>query len=60
MIVALMIGRAGSQGFPDKNLMKILGKRLCEYPIIAKAKLNKFCINNCPNIKKFTKKYDSF
>ena len=38
MIVALMIGRAGSHGFPDKNLIKILGKHLCEYPIIAAKK----------------------
>ena len=62
MIVALMIGRAGSQGFPDKNLMKILGKRLCEYPIIAAKRTKEieqiFVSTDCPNIKKFTKKYN--
>jgi len=62
MIVALMIGRAGSQGFPDKNLIKILGKRLCEYPIIAAKRTKEieqiFVSTDCPKIKKFTKKYN--
>ena len=61
MIVALMIGRAGSQGLPDKNLTKIFGKRLCEYPIIAAKGTKKieqiFVSTDCPKIKKFTKKY---
>ena len=35
MIVALMIGRAGSKGFPGKNTKKILNHALCEYPLIA-------------------------
>jgi CMP-N-acetylneuraminic acid synthetase len=35
MICALMIGRAGSTGFPNKNIKKVLGRRLCEYPLIA-------------------------
>ena len=35
MIVALMIGRAGSRGFPGKNTKKILGKHLCEFPLLA-------------------------
>ena len=33
-----MIGRAGSKGFPNKNIKLINGKRLCEYPIIASKK----------------------
>tara|TARA_A100001015_G_scaffold297880_1_gene379911 strand:+ start:115 stop:852 length:738 start_codon:yes stop_codon:yes gene_type:complete len=41
MIVALMIGRAGSKGFPGKNTKKVLGKHLCEYPILA-CKKSKF------------------
>tara|TARA_A100001011_G_C14065863_1_gene738146 strand:- start:111 stop:875 length:765 start_codon:yes stop_codon:yes gene_type:complete len=62
MIVALMIGRAGSHGFPDKNLIKILGKHLCEYPIIAAKKTKMidqiFVSTDCSNIKKITNKYN--
>ena len=35
MICALMIGRAGSTGFPGKNVSKVLGRPLCAYPLIA-------------------------
>ena len=35
MIAALMIGRAGSTGFPGKNLYPILGRPLAEYPLLA-------------------------
>ena len=56
-----MIGRAGSTGFPKKNIKKVLGKRLFEYPLIA-------CINSkyvdkifvstdCPVITRVSKKY---
>lgn len=61
MICALMIGRKGSKGFPNKNIKKVFNKRICEYPIIA-AKKSKlvdeiFVSTDCPNIKKYTKKY---
>ena len=61
MICALMIGRAGSAGFPKKNITKILGKRLCEYPLIA-AKKSKyideiFVSTDCSTIKSVSKKY---
>ena len=61
MICALMIGRAGSKGFPKKNITKILGKRLCEYPLIA-AKKSKyidkiFVSTDCPTIKSVSRKY---
>ena len=63
MIIALMIGRAGSQGFPGKNTKKILGKSLCEFPLIAckKSKYIKkiFVSTDCPLIKKISKKYDA-
>ena len=62
MIVALMIGRAGSVGYPKKNLIKILGKSLCEYPIIAARKTKEikkiYVSTDCPEIKKKTKKYN--
>ena len=61
MICALMIGRAGSQSFPGKNLTKVLGRPLCEYPLIA-AKKSKyvdklFVSTDCSKISKIGKKY---
>lgn len=35
MICALMIGRAGSTGFPGKNVYPVLGRPLCAYPLMA-------------------------
>ena len=35
MIVALLLGRKGSIGFPGKNLYPVLGRPLMEYPLIA-------------------------
>lgn len=35
MICALMIGRAGSVGFPGKNTANVLGRPLCSYPLMA-------------------------
>ena len=40
MIVALMMGRAGSRGFPGKNIKKVLGKHLFEYPLLLPKILN--------------------
>ena len=34
MIPALLIGRKGSVGFPGKNKVALLGKKLAEYPIM--------------------------
>ena len=61
MICALMMGRAGSRGFPGKNLKKVLGRRLCEYPLIA-CKNSKyvdkiFVSTDCPIISRESKKY---
>ena len=62
MNVALMIGRKGSSGFPNKNILKIFGKHLCEYPIIAAKKTKEidrvFISTDCPKIKKICKKYN--
>ena len=56
MILAIMIGRKGSKGFPNKNIKKIFEKSVCEYPIIAakkSKKINKiFVSTDCDNIKK--------
>jgi hypothetical protein len=35
VIAALMIGRAGSTGFPGKNIYPILGRPLAAYPLLA-------------------------
>ncbi len=35
MIIAILIGRANSKGYPNKNLKKIKKKHLFEYPILA-------------------------
>ena len=61
MIVALMMGRAGSRGFPGKNIKKVLGRHLFEYPLIA-SKNSKyvdkiFVSTDCPIISRVSKKY---
>ena len=35
MVIALMLGRKGSQGFPGKNTFPILGRPMMIYPLIA-------------------------
>lgn len=35
MIPALLIGRGGSTGLPGKNTMKLVGRPLMEYPVLA-------------------------
>jgi CMP-2-keto-3-deoxyoctulosonic acid synthetase len=35
MIVAILIGREGSTGFPGKNVMDVLGKPLVAWPLEA-------------------------
>ena len=61
MICALMMGRAGSKGFPGKNLRRTLGRRLFEYPLIAcknSKYVNKiFVSTDCPVITRVSKKY---
>lgn len=61
MIIALMMGRAGSKGFKNKNLIKINQKKLFEYPLTA-AKNSKlideiYITTDCPEIKRISKTY---
>lgn len=60
-IYAVMIGRAGSSGFPGKNILKINDKHLFEYPLIAAKKVNQidkiYISTDCNVIKKKSKKY---
>ena len=56
-----MMGRAGSKGFPGKNLRKVLGRCLFEYPLVA-CKNSKyidkiFVSTDCPVITRVSKKY---
>ena len=58
-----MIGRAGSKGFPNKNLKSLNGKKICEYPLIAARKSKNvskiFVSTDCPKIKTISKKYSA-
>lgn len=57
-----MIGRKGSRGFPGKNTYKVLGRSLCEYPLIAAKKsrfIDKIYVStDCDKIKKISSKYN--
>ena len=61
MICALMMGRAGSAGFPNKNIKKVLGRRLFEYPLRASKNSQNvdkiFVTTDCPVITRISKKY---
>ena len=41
MIIALLVGRGGSVGFPNKNVYPVLNRPLMSYPLLA-AKNSKF------------------
>ena len=61
MIIALLMGREGSTGFPGKNIYPVLGRPLMEYPLIA-AKRSKFIdriyvSTDSPRIKKIGRSY---
>ena len=61
MICALIIGRAGSRGFPNKNIALVLGKKLCEYPILAAKNCKNidqiYISTDCPQITKIGMKH---
>ena len=56
-----MIGRAGSKGFPKKNLKKVLDRHLFEYPLVASRNSKNvdkiFVSTDCPVIAQVSKKY---
>jgi CMP-N-acetylneuraminic acid synthetase len=58
-IISLLIGRKGSKGFPNKNLIKIKGKYIFEYPIIASIKSKMvdevYISTDCPEIRRVSK-----
>ncbi len=61
MICALMIGRANSVTLPGKNIFPILGRKLCEYPLLAASKSKYidriFVSTDCSVISKTSKDY---
>ena len=61
-IVALMIGKKTSFGVPGKNIYRIHGKHLFEFPLISAINsklIDKLYIStDCPTIKKISKKYN--
>ena len=58
-----MMGRKGSIGLPNKNIKKVLGRRIFEYPLIAcknSKKIDKiFVSTDCPVISRVIKKYSA-
>ena len=63
MICALMIGRANSVTLPGKNIYPILGRKMCEYPLIAASKSKHidriFVSTDSPIISKIAKSYNA-
>lgn len=59
--VALMIGRKGSVGFPGKNMLKVLGRPMAEYPLMAAKKSKNvhsiYVSTDCSKIKKLAAKH---
>ena len=58
IVCALMIGRKGSVGFPEKNFFPVLGRPLAAYPLLAaNASTNVdriFVSTDCPEIMKIS------
>jgi hypothetical protein len=61
MIVAILMGREGSSGFPGKNVYPVLGKPLVEYPLIAAFQSNAideiFITTDSPRLMEIGKEY---
>ena len=61
MIAAILFGRKGSVGFPGKNLYPVLGRPLCEYPLLAAVNSEKidkiFVSTDDEDISKIGEKY---
>lgn len=62
MIVALVIGRKGSKGFPEKNTSLVLGNQLAWYPMITAKKVTKinkvYLSTDDPKLVKIAKSLD--
>lgn len=63
LVCALMMGRAGSSGFPGKNLYPVLGRPLAAYPLMA-ARASRhversYVSTDSPEIKALARKFDA-
>lgn len=62
MIIALLIGREGSAGFPGKNTHPVLGRAMMEYPLRAALEAKSidevYISTDSENIKKICRKYN--
>lgn len=62
-IVALLIGREGSVGFPGKNLHLLLNRAMMEYPLLAAKNSKKidaiYVSTDSPKIKEIARKYSA-
>jgi len=60
-VAAIMIGKHNSIGMPGKNTMNILGRPLCEYPLIAASESGRVCnmyvSTDSPEIMKVARRY---
>lgn len=61
MIAALMIGRAGSTGFPGKNTYAVLGRPLAAYPLMAAQKARHvdriYVSTDCPKVTEVARQF---
>ncbi len=62
-IVAIMLGRKGSIGFPGKNTYKIMGRSVLEYPLLASKHSkwvdNVYVTTDDESIKRIARHYDA-
>jgi len=63
MIIAILIGRAGSSGLPGKNSLPILGRPLAEYPLIVANETKSidrlYVSTDSPALKELARDYDA-
>ena len=63
MIIALLIGREGSVGFPGKNIYPVLGRALMEYPLLAACNAKSvdkvYVSTDSENIKQISRNYNA-
>lgn len=63
MIAALMIGRAGSTGFPGKNVAPVLGRPLAAYALLASQRSRHvarvYVSTDCPRIAAIARQFDA-
>lgn len=63
MIIAILIGRAGSSGLPGKNTIPVLGRPLAEYPLIVAQQTKSidrlYLSTDSPELMEMARDYDA-